>query len=32
LDDLPEAAFYLVGNIDQVKAKAAKILAEANKG
>jgi F-type H+-transporting ATPase subunit beta len=29
LDDLPEAAFYLVGNIDQVKAKAAKILAEA---
>ena len=22
LDDLPEAAFYLVGNIDQVKAKA----------
>jgi F-type H+-transporting ATPase subunit beta len=32
LDDLPEAAFYLVGNIDQVRAKAAKILAEANKG
>ena len=29
LDDLPEQAFYLVGNIDQVKAKAAKILAEA---
>ena len=29
LDDLPEAAFYLVGNIDQVKAKAAKILSEA---
>jgi F-type H+-transporting ATPase subunit beta len=29
LDDLPEAAFYLVGNIDQVKAKAAKILAAA---
>jgi F-type H+-transporting ATPase subunit beta len=29
LDDLPEASFYLVGNIDQVKAKAAKILAEA---
>ncbi|BBL85984.1 ATP synthase subunit B (chromatophore) [Paulinella micropora] len=28
LDDLPEASFYLVGNIDQVKAKAAKILAE----
>ncbi|MEB3349172.1 MAG: F0F1 ATP synthase subunit beta, partial [Cyanobacteriota bacterium] len=29
LDDLPEAAFYLVGNIDQVKAKAEKILSEA---
>jgi F-type H+-transporting ATPase subunit beta len=29
LDDLPEAAFYLVGNIDQVKAKAQKILADA---
>ena len=29
LDDLPEAAFYLVGNIDQVRAKAAKILADA---
>jgi len=29
LDDLPEAAFYLVGNIDEVKAKAAKIQAEA---
>jgi len=29
LDSLPEAAFYLVGNIDQVKAKAAKILSEA---
>jgi len=29
LDDLPEAAFYLVGNIDQVKAKAAKIVSEA---
>ncbi len=29
LDDLPEASFYLVGNIDQVKAKAAKILSEA---
>lgn len=28
LDDLPEAAFYLVGNIDQVKAKAQKILAD----
>jgi len=29
LDDLPEAAFYLVGNIDQVRAKAQKILSEA---
>jgi F-type H+-transporting ATPase subunit beta len=29
LDHLPEAAFYLVGNIDQVKAKAEKILADA---
>jgi len=29
LDHLPEAAFYLVGNIDQVKAKADKILADA---
>jgi F-type H+-transporting ATPase subunit beta len=29
LDDLPEAAFYLVGNIDEVKAKAEKILPEA---
>jgi F-type H+-transporting ATPase subunit beta len=29
LDELPEAAFYLVGNIDEVKAKAAKILADA---
>ena len=29
LDDLPEAAFYLMGNIDKVKAKAAKILSEA---
>ncbi len=28
LDDLPEAAFYLVGSIDQAKAKAAKIKAE----
>ena len=28
LDDLPESAFYLVGNIDEVKAKAAKILAD----
>jgi F-type H+-transporting ATPase subunit beta len=32
LDDLPEAAFYLVGNIDEVKAKAEKILADAKKG
>ena len=29
LDDLPEQAFYLVGNIDQVRAKAEKILAKA---
>ena len=29
LDDLPEAAFYLVGSIEEVKAKAAKILADA---
>jgi F-type H+-transporting ATPase subunit beta len=29
LDDLPEQAFYLVGTIDQVKAKAQKILSEA---
>jgi F-type H+-transporting ATPase subunit beta len=29
LDHLPEAAFDLVGNIDQVKAKAEKILSEA---
>ena len=29
LDDLPEAAFYLVGNVDEVKAKAQKILSEA---
>jgi F-type H+-transporting ATPase subunit beta len=28
LDDLPEAAFYLVGGIDEVKAKAEKILAD----
>jgi len=28
LDDLPEHAFYLVGNIDEVKAKAAKIKSE----
>tara|TARA_Y100001968_G_scaffold55650_1_gene46884 strand:- start:1213 stop:2670 length:1458 start_codon:yes stop_codon:yes gene_type:complete len=29
LDDLPEQAFYLVGNIDEVKAKAQKIESEA---
>jgi F-type H+-transporting ATPase subunit beta len=29
LDDLPEAAFYLVGNVDEVKAKAQKIVSEA---
>ena len=28
-DDLPEAAFYLVGGIEEAKAKAEKILAEA---
>ena len=28
-DDLPEQAFYLVGDIEEVKAKAEKILAEA---
>ena len=28
LDDLPEQAFYLVGNIDEVKAKAEKIKTE----
>jgi len=28
LDDLPEQAFYLVGNIDEVKAKAEKIKSE----
>ena len=28
-DDLPEAAFYLVGGIEEAKEKAAKILAEA---
>ena len=32
LDDLPEQAFYLVGTIDQVKAKAQKIASEAKKG
>ena len=29
LDHLPEQAFYLVGNIEEVKAKAAKIAEEA---
>ncbi|MGV2831428.1 F0F1 ATP synthase subunit beta [Myxosarcina sp. GI1(2024)] len=29
LDDLPEQAFYLVGNIDEAKAKAEKLKAEA---
>jgi F-type H+-transporting ATPase subunit beta len=29
LDDLPEAAFYLVGNVDEVRAKAEKIASEA---
>jgi F-type H+-transporting ATPase subunit beta len=29
LDDLPEAAFYLVGTVDDVRAKAAKIAADA---
>ena len=29
LDHLPEQAFYLVGNIEEVKAKAEKIAAEA---
>ena len=29
LDDLPEQAFYLVGNIDEAKAKAEKMKAEA---
>ena len=29
LDDLPEQAFYLVGNIDQVRAKAEKLRAQA---
>ena len=28
LDDLPEQAFYLVGNIDEAKAKAEKLKAE----
>ena len=28
LDDLPEQAFYLVGNIDEVKAKAEKLKAD----
>jgi F-type H+-transporting ATPase subunit beta len=30
LDSLPEQSFYLVGNIDEVKAKAEKIAAEAS--
>jgi F-type H+-transporting ATPase subunit beta len=29
LDDLPEAAFYLVGTIEEAQAKAEKILSEA---
>ena len=29
LDDLPEQAFYMVGGIDQVIAKAEKLKAEA---
>ena len=29
LDHLPEAAFYLVGSIEEAKAKAEKIAAEA---
>ena len=29
LDDLPEQAFYLVGNIEQVRAKAEKLRAQA---
>ena len=29
LDQLPEQAFYLVGSIDEVKAKAEKIASEA---
>jgi len=28
LDDLPEQAFYLVGGLDDVRAKAAKLAAE----
>jgi len=28
MDDCPEAAFYMVGNIDEVRAKAEKIIAE----
>lgn len=31
VDDLPEAAFHLVGTIDEAKAKAKKIMAEAKK-
>jgi len=29
LDDLPEAAFYLVGTVEDVRAKAEKLSAEA---
>ena len=29
LDDMPEASFYLVGNIDQAKAKAEQLRSEA---
>ena len=31
VDDLPEAAFHLVGTIDEAKEKAKKILAESTK-
>ena len=30
LDDIPELAFYLVGDVETVKAKAAKLAAEAS--
>merc|ERR1719373_1474222 len=30
LDDIPELAFFMVGDIDEVRAKAAKLAAEAN--
>jgi F-type H+-transporting ATPase subunit beta len=29
-DHLPEPAFYMVGNIDEAKAKAAKMMADAS--